>query len=60
MGGGFDESSGFALSNTKKPLQQQGFYGLLRFISAVKTNSNPRRREPRRGAVVGQFFCVVT
>jgi hypothetical protein len=35
------ESSGLALSNTKKPLQHQGFYGLLRLISAVKTNSNP-------------------
>jgi hypothetical protein len=38
---GFDESSGFALSNTKKPLQRQGFYGLLRLISAVKITAIP-------------------
>jgi hypothetical protein len=54
--GGFDESSGVAVTNTKKPLHRQGFYGLLRGISAAKTNSNPGRREPRRRAAVGLLF----
>jgi hypothetical protein len=39
--GEFDESSGFAVSSTKKPLQYQGFYGLLRAISVAKTKNNP-------------------
>ena len=53
---GFDESSGVAVSNTKKPLHYQGFYGLLRAISAAKNNSYPRRREPWRGARVGPLL----
>jgi len=55
---GFGESSGVAVSNTKKPLQYQGFYGLLRAISAAKTKNNPGLREPWRGAVAGEFFVT--
>ncbi|MGH9576147.1 MAG: hypothetical protein ACRD3R_01835, partial [Terriglobales bacterium] len=35
------EGSGCALSSTKKLLQDKGFYGLLRAISAAKTRCNP-------------------
>jgi hypothetical protein len=53
---GFGQSSGFAVTNTKKPLRNQGFYGLLRAISAAKTKGNPGRREPGRNAAVGPLF----
>jgi hypothetical protein len=53
---GFGQSSGVAVTNTKKPLRDQGFYGLLRAIGAAKTKGNPGRREPRRSAAVGPLF----
>jgi hypothetical protein len=53
---GFGQSSGVAVTNTKKPLRDQGFYGLLRAIGAAKTKGNPGRRELRRSAAVGPLF----
>jgi len=55
---GYDESSGFAVSITKKPLRDQGFYGLLRGISAAKNNSIPGGASRGQRAAVGPFFCA--